>query len=86
LLQVSNPTFDRKADYLPGVILGNNVDRQEINTNINSNKRANYLLGVTLGNNADKQEIATNIESDLWSVISFSARVKWQFPTYWYYF
>ena len=35
-LQISNPTLDKIADYLPGVMLGSNADRQEITTNINS--------------------------------------------------
>jgi hypothetical protein len=54
LPQNLNLTFDRKTDYLPGVTLRNNIDRQEIATNINSNKRADYLLGVTLGSNTDR--------------------------------
>ena len=64
LLQISNPTFDRRADYLLGVILGSNTDRQEIATNINSDRRTDYLPGVILGSNANKQEITTNINPD----------------------
>jgi hypothetical protein len=53
-LQFSNPTFDRRADYLPGVMLESNPGRQKIATNINSDKRADYLPRVTLGSNADR--------------------------------
>jgi outer membrane protein TolC len=63
-LQISNLTFDRRADYLPRVTLGSNANRQKITTNINSNRRADYLPGVTLGSNADRQEITININSD----------------------
>ena len=35
-LQISNPTLDKITDYLLGVTLGSNADRQEIATNINS--------------------------------------------------
>jgi hypothetical protein len=39
LLQISNPTLDKIADYLPGVMLRSNADRQEIATNINSDRK-----------------------------------------------
>jgi hypothetical protein len=60
-LQILNLTFDRRIDYLPGVMLGSNTDRQKITANINSDRRADYLPGVIFGSNPDRQEIATNI-------------------------
>ena len=38
-LQISNPTLDKIADYLLGVTLGSNADRQKTATNINSDRK-----------------------------------------------
>jgi hypothetical protein len=39
LLQISNPTLDKIADYLLGVMLRSNADKQKTATNINSDRK-----------------------------------------------